>query len=195
MTGQGTRGATNELVPLVERLRYMRFFRYALILIVIVLGLGIREARVIPTGALAGGIAIYLMVALASEVVVHRFPRRSLTVFGAMLMVDGLFLAFAMYGTGGALSPVRYLILLHLVAVALLASYRTGLKMAMWHSLLLYVFFYAQEGRILSPIPASLSVLTSSQCADSGRSGASSTRDSTSRAASGAPACFSPVAT
>ena len=159
MTGQGTRGATNELVPLVERLRYMRFFRYALILIVIVLGLGIREARVIPTGALAGGIAIYLMAALASEVVVHRFPRRSLTVFGAMLMVDGLFLAFAMYGTGGALSPVRYLILLHLVAVALLASYRTGLKMAMWHSLLLYVFFYAQEGRILSPIPASLSVL------------------------------------
>ena len=37
MTGQQTRAATNELVPLAERLRYMRFFRYALILIVIVL--------------------------------------------------------------------------------------------------------------------------------------------------------------
>jgi diguanylate cyclase (GGDEF)-like protein len=51
--------------------------------------------------------------------------------------------------TGGSASPLRYLILLHLVAVALLASYRTGLKLAMWHSLLLWVGYQAQKSEVL----------------------------------------------
>ena len=38
----------------------------------------------------------------------------------------------------------------HLVAVSLLASYRTGLKIALWHSLLLFVVLYAQAARAAS---------------------------------------------
>ena len=44
-----------------------------------------------------------------------------------------------MYATGGTQSPIRFLVFLDLVAVSLLASYRTGLKIALWHSLLLFV--------------------------------------------------------
>ena len=38
------------------------------------------------------------------------------------------------------------MVVLHVIAVALLASYRTGVKVAVWHSLLLLVVFYARQG-------------------------------------------------
>ena len=60
--------------------------------------------------------------------------------------------ALAMYATGGTHSPMRFLIYLHLVAVSLLASYRTGLKIALWHSLLLFVVLYAQAAMLLPPV-------------------------------------------
>jgi diguanylate cyclase (GGDEF)-like protein len=40
----------------------------------------------------------------------------------------------------------------HVIAVVLLASYRTGLKLALWHSLLLLVGFHAQQGGMLEPV-------------------------------------------
>ena len=69
-----------------------------------------------------------------------------------MLLVDGAFLAAAMYATGGTESPLRFLVYLHLVAVSLLASYRTGLKIALWHSLLVLVVLYAQAAALLPPV-------------------------------------------
>ncbi|CAA9538406.1 MAG: hypothetical protein AVDCRST_MAG85-4353, partial [uncultured Solirubrobacteraceae bacterium] len=59
---------------------------------------------------------------------------------------------YASYVTGGSGSPVRYLIVLHLIAVALLASYRTGMKLALWHSLLLLVVYYGQDAELLRPL-------------------------------------------
>ena len=47
---------------------------------------------------------------------------------------------------------MRFLVYLHLVAVSLLASYRTGLKIALWHSLLLFVVLYAQAALLLPPV-------------------------------------------
>ena len=69
-----------------------------------------------------------------------------------LLIFDGLYLAYAMYITGATQSPIRFLIYLHLVAVSLLASYRTGLKIALWHSLLLFVVLYAQAAALLPPV-------------------------------------------
>ena len=80
--------------------------------------------------------------------------RRGLWLFGSLLMLDGLYLAWASYMTGGSNGPLRYLILVHLGAVTLLASYRTGVKMALWHSLLLLCVFYARAGRRSSTAPA-----------------------------------------
>ena len=57
-----------------------------------------------------------------------------------------------MYVTGATQSPIRFLVYLHLVAVSLLASYRTGLKIALWHSLLLFVVLYAQAAGLVPPV-------------------------------------------
>ena len=77
----------------------------------------------------------------------RRAGRFGFAVLSALLIIDGLYLAYAMYVTGATQSPIRFLVYLHLVAVSLLASYRTGLKIALWHSLLLFVVLYAQAAR------------------------------------------------
>ena len=66
-----------------------------------------------------------------------------------MLLVDGVYLGFATYVTGGTQSPLWFLLFVHLVAVTLLASYRTGLKIALWHSLVSIVSLYAQAAELI----------------------------------------------
>jgi signal transduction histidine kinase len=72
-----------------------------------------------------------------------------MTLVGATLLVDGIYLAWVTFATGGVQSPVRFLVYVHVVAVTLLSSYRTGIKIAAWYSLLLFVAFYAQRAGIL----------------------------------------------
>lgn len=55
------------------------------------------------------------------------------------LLLDGVFLAALVAGTGGTVSPLLRLAAVHTVAVTLLASSRTGLLLASWHALLLVV--------------------------------------------------------
>lgn len=42
---------------------------------------------------------------------------------------------WALYVTGGLSGPVVFVIVLHVLAVSLLGSFRSGLKLALWHSL------------------------------------------------------------
>jgi diguanylate cyclase (GGDEF)-like protein len=152
VTQPHTRSRTSDLVPLAERMRYMQVFRVggaALVLLYGILGWG---------GALSLGLlplvqstAAYLAFSLAGYALWRASRRRGLWLFGAMLIIDGVYLAWISYATGAAASPLRLLILVHIIAVALLASHRTSLKIALWHSLLLFVVFYAQEANILRP--------------------------------------------
>src|SRR6188472_3096024 len=105
-----------------------------------------------PFTTLVGVTGAYLALSIAAEILRRRFGRGGFWVMSAMLIVDGLYLAFAMYVTGATQSPIRFLIYLHLVAVSLLASYRTGLKIALWHSLLLFVVLYAQAATLLPAV-------------------------------------------
>jgi len=144
--------AAGELVPIAERLRYMQAFRYVLAVVVAIAALLAREALEVPAVQLGGVTAAYV-AATTLAMVATRMSRSGATrLFGVVLMLDGVFLAWASYVTGGAGSPVRYLIVLHLIAVALLASYRTGMKLAMWHSILLLVVYYAQQAELLRPL-------------------------------------------
>ena len=95
---------------------------------------------------------IYAAVAVANELARRTSKRRGLPLITVMILVDGLFLAWAMYVTGGTQSPLRFLVYLHLVAVSLLASYRTGLKLALWDSLLLLVVLYAQAALLVPAV-------------------------------------------
>jgi len=142
----------NEMVPLGERLRYMQLFRLTTVALLLVARLVSPEIGQVPLASVVAAIGGYTLAFSLSEVLWRFSGRRNLPLFGAMLLVDGVFLAYMGYATGGTVSPVRYLILVHLIVVTLLASYRTGLKMALWHSMLLFVVFHAQEARILKPL-------------------------------------------
>ena len=142
----------NEMVPLSERLRYMQLFRITTVALLLLARFVSPEVGQIPLGMAVFAMGGYTLAFSATEALWRLSGRRNLPVFGVMLLVDGVFLAYMGYATGGTLSPVRYLVLIHLIVVTLLASYRTGLKMALWHSMLLFVVFHAQEAQLLEPV-------------------------------------------
>jgi diguanylate cyclase (GGDEF)-like protein len=134
-----------ESVPVAERLRVTQYLRVAAI------GLLLLCAALAPQ-ALAPGrrqavltTLVYAGIVVVGEGLSRILRDRVVVLFSALLIIDGLWLAWASYVTGSLSSPVRYLVLLHLGAVALLASYRTGLKLALWHSLLLLAVYNGQQ--------------------------------------------------
>ena len=131
-----------ELVPIADRLRFMQVFRLVIAAVVVFFGAVVDGA---PVTALSMGTLAFLFVSLFGELLWRGFRSRGLVLFGGMLIVDGAYLAWAAYQTGAGDSPLRHLVVLHLIAVALLASYRTGLKLAIWHSLLLLLVFELQQ--------------------------------------------------
>src|SRR5688572_20835422 len=145
------RTASDELVPLAQRMRYMRLFRLAICFTIVAFAAYAPDVVKATPLQLGKGILVYLFCSFAAEGLWRLLGRRGLYLFGAMLIVDGIFLAWMAYLTGGASSALLNLILLHLVAVTLLASYKTGLKLAMWHSLLLLVVYYSQEAQMVVP--------------------------------------------
>jgi hypothetical protein len=141
-----------DYAALSDRLRYLLALRFALAAVCVGFGL----ARPATLGVSFNAVLLvalgYLALAGALEWLGTRLPRAAFAAMTVMLLVDGVYLAAAMYTTGGTESPMRFLVYLHLVAVSLLASYRTGLKIALWHSLLLFVVLYAQAASLLPPV-------------------------------------------
>jgi diguanylate cyclase (GGDEF)-like protein len=80
----------------------------------------------VTLGFSAAGVLAGLLVATAPARAL-----RTLRTLRVMLVVDAVWLCVGAYLSGGAASPLHYAILLHLGAVTLLASYRTGLVMAL----------------------------------------------------------------
>src|SRR5205823_4286117 len=140
---------STDLVPLDERLLYLRVLR------AVIAAATVLDAALLPHLLRRSFLTVavfaltYLVVCLAAEALWRLLNRRGLWLFGGLLMLDGVYLAWAGYITGGSTGPLRYLILVHLGAVTLLASYRTGVKLALWHSLLQLCVFYAERAGIL----------------------------------------------
>ena len=109
-----------------------------------VIGAGLADLLLVSVG--------YLVLSATGEGLRRAGRSRGLVAVGGMLLVDGLFLAWVLYLTGGTQSPLRFLVYVHLIAVTLLASYRTGLKIALWHSLLFLAVFYAQVAEIVPQV-------------------------------------------
>ena len=141
-----------DYTALTDRLRYLLGLRAALAAITIALAILSPASLGVPFGTIALMTVGYLALAVALEAVAVRIPSTAFSVMTVMLLADGIYLAATMYATGGTLSPMRFLVYLHLVGVSLLASYRTGLKIALWHSLLLFVVLYAQAAMMLPPV-------------------------------------------
>ena len=141
-----------DLVPLADRVRQMRMFRFAAVALVGILTVVDPDARVISGLGLFVATIGYLAASLAAEGLWRLAKTRGLLLFGVMVMFDAVYLTWASYATGGTISPVRFLLVAHLVTVCLLASFRTGLKLAFWYSLLVLTVYHAQQSDILEPV-------------------------------------------
>ena len=129
--------AANESVPVSERFRITQVVRLVFVGLTLLMLFASPEVLEPDDGDLLRWTLGFLAVTGFAELVARLLDKRLVFIFSAMLMVDGLYLATAAYLTGGTTSPLRYAMVLHLGAVCLLASYRTGVKLAVWHSLLL----------------------------------------------------------
>ncbi len=141
-----------DYTALSDRMAYLLLLRVALATMVLAWSAVRPEALGVPFQILAALTAGYLFAAAVSEWARRRAGQVGYALLSVLLLLDGVYLAFAMYATGGTQSPMRFLIYLHLVAVSLLASYRTGLKIALWHSLLFFVVLYAQAAELLPAV-------------------------------------------
>ena len=135
-----------------DRMGYLFGIRLAVAVVTLIGGAIRPEALGVPYSTVASVVVGYAAISIIFEAARRRSTRFNYSLLTVMLLIDGAFLATAVYVTGGTQSPFRFFIYLHLVAVSLLASYRTGLKIALWHSLLLFVVLYAQAAHLLPPV-------------------------------------------
>jgi diguanylate cyclase (GGDEF)-like protein len=143
---------TDDYTALSDRMGYLLVLRLAMAVVVVAWSAIRPESLGTPFAALLGVSVGYAAMSTGAELMRRRASRLGFAVLSGLLLLDGLYLAYAMYITGATQSPIRFLIYLHLVAVSLLASYRTGLKIALWHSLLLFVVLYGQAASLLAPV-------------------------------------------
>ena len=140
--------SASELVPLAERLRYLQMLRATVSVCVLAYVLVAGQTLGYDVQGMAIATGAFAVVSALGELIWRQASGRSLPLFGGLLIVDGIYLAWISWATGAESSPLRYLVFLHLITVALLASYRTSLKLAVWHSLLAYSVFRFQESGI-----------------------------------------------
>jgi two-component system cell cycle response regulator len=141
-----------DLVPLEERMRMIFAFRACAVVLILVAWLTVPVTRGTSFPVLAGVSVGYLAVTYVIEAMRRSSRRRWKYLFGVFAMTDSVFLAWASFGTAGLASPLRYLILLQIITVCLLASFKTGLKLAVFNAWLLLCAVYAAEAHALKAL-------------------------------------------
>ena len=92
---------------------------------------------------------MYLVFVAGVEVARRLAPRQVAALLSWTVLVDGAAVAFAVAATGGYRSPLLFLVFLDVMAVTLIASYRTGLKLAVWCALLLLLAHAAADAGVI----------------------------------------------
>ena len=141
---------TAEHTSLDQRFGALQVVRVAIVALVIAAAafvpaqLGLTVEQVLP---LSLG---YLAICLLGETIDHfrsKRPSRSRTPLQQMLLpIDSVYLAVLTVPSGGAQSDFILLFAVQLIAVTLLASPRTGVRLAMWDSVLLIAISLLQLG-------------------------------------------------
>ena len=130
--------AVRDAVPIVERFRVTQWMRVSMV-VLLLLCAGLAPETLVPgqRDVVVLAVAFTVLVGIV-EVASRALVDHVRLLFGAMVMVDALFLATAAALTGGTTSPLRYAILLQIGAVALLSTYQAGVQIAVWNTLLLF---------------------------------------------------------
>lgn len=147
---------SNELTPLAERINFLQALRVTFAVATLLTGMVATRTVQAPLSALFLITAAYVCVSGGAESLRRLIKGHSIGILFVTLLIDGIYIAWVTHATGGTQSPLRFLAFVHIIAVTLLASSRTGLKIALWHSLLFFVAFYAEAADLISTSPGSL---------------------------------------
>jgi diguanylate cyclase (GGDEF)-like protein len=149
MTAVDPVAGRSDFVSLADRLGALQLVRLGLAATVLVAA-ATPEGLGVPVHAVAPVTAVYLLATVAAEGYRRLRAMRGIGLATAMLLVDGIYLAVVLAPVGGPRHILITLVYIHLIAVTLLTSWRTGLKLAVWHGLLMVVR-YALEVDGIAP--------------------------------------------
>lgn len=139
--------ASDVLVSLAERMGSLHLVRVALT--VVVLATALTAPSVLPDDRVVWVSVVFVGASTLLELLRRLAGGRGLPVIAFVLLLDAVYLSWVIYLSGGTASPLRFLLFGHLVAVTLIGSYRTGVKLAAWYSLLYLATSYAQATGML----------------------------------------------
>ena len=149
MTAPPAGSGTDELVPLADRLAVLQLVRVVLAVTVLAAA-ALEPAGPSRLAVLATASGPYVGLTLLVELARHRTRTRALSMVRAMLLVDVAYLGGALIATGGPQSHLAFLVYLHLIAVTLLVSYRTGLRVALAHSVMLFLGYVVRVADLVA---------------------------------------------
>jgi diguanylate cyclase (GGDEF)-like protein len=134
--GEGSHPGPHELTSLDERLGLLLLVRTGMVAVVILAAAFASSQVGFDVGDVAPLSAGYLAVAAAAEWYRRRQGPGRMILQRAILPVDGIYLAIVTTPGGGPRSQLMVLFAVQLIAVTLLVSERTGIRMAVWDSFL-----------------------------------------------------------
>jgi diguanylate cyclase (GGDEF)-like protein len=133
---EASRPESHELTSLDERLGLLLLVRIGMVVVVLLAAafagsqVGFDVGDVVPLSA------AYLAIAAAAEWYRRRQGPGRMILHRAILPLDAIYLAIVTTPGGGPRSQLMVLFAVQLIAVTLLASERTGIRMAIWDSFL-----------------------------------------------------------
>jgi two-component system, cell cycle response regulator len=142
--------ATAGLIPVADRVRWLLFCRAGLVAALIGARFATSGGKISKAGLVAAGLG-WLALTCASPVLGRLGRTTARAALTVSLLGDGVLLAIGWWALGGLAGQVGHLVVLHAVAVTLLASFRTGTKIALWHSVLALLFLEATAAGLLGP--------------------------------------------
>jgi two-component system, cell cycle response regulator len=131
--------------PVADRLVVLQFVR----LLIVVAMLAVPAAAGIASRTVVAIALAYLVFVAGVEVARRLAPQRVAALVSWTVLVDGAAVALAVAVSGGYRSPLLFLVFLDVMAVTLVASYRTGLKLALWCALLLLLAHAAADAGVI----------------------------------------------
>lgn len=124
------------LVPVLDRARYLAGFRTLATFVLVVHAFTEWSTWQVDPLQVVGIAAAYAALTWLLAWRMREEPNhRGLTVLNATLLLDGIAIGLLAYWTGWMASPLRYLFVVHALAVTLGASFRSGIKLCVWHVL------------------------------------------------------------
>lgn len=143
------RGSDTPLVPLRDRIGWFTGLRIGLLGAAVAMGTFLPAPRRTPHVDVAQAVAIYAATTVLVYATAWAGRGVARTMLNTALLLDGLALGVAVHILGGVHGPAVGLVVAHAAGVSLLVSFRTGVKVALWHSIVIAGLLYVESTDLL----------------------------------------------